>query len=140
MELASFYAIHKAAHMVGIGDERAVIDLLSRQIHILKGVIKGPQGEEGFAPEFGHEVAFEIAFVNQVQATVGVVNQHDLSRAQLVLTQRQGPQHIVGNQPTGIAQNVRLTRLKAEGDTHLDTRVHARHDGKPGFRAHLKAF
>src|SRR6202035_4830237 len=67
---------------------------------------------------------------------VGVVDQHDLPGAEQALADRQRPDLVIGDDPAGVADHVRLPVAEAEERVDVEAGVHARDDGEVRGRRH----
>ena len=85
------------------------------------------------------DLSAQLVLAQLVQAAAGVAEHDDLARAQHALAEDQRADHVVGGDPAGVAQHVRVAGPQPEDVGQHHPRVHARQDGQPGERCRAKA-
>ena len=88
----------------------------------------------GASPVASCSSARKPSSVSGLHAAVRVVDEHDLARAEAALGDRERADHVVGDHPAGVAQDVRLAVAQPERGERVQARVHARHDGQAPAR------
>jgi hypothetical protein len=81
----------------------------------------------------------ELIVGEREHAALRVLDQHDFPGPQQPLADRQGPDHVGGDDATGVADHVRVTVAQSEQAARIQSRVHARdhrdmQGGHPGKR------
>ena len=67
-------------------------------------------------------------------AALRVLHDDDRVDAEHVARQRQAAQHVVGDPPAGVADDVRLAEVQTEHGEHVDAGIHAGDHGEPAQR------
>ena len=125
-------------HSVTVEEERRVPDAGDRLPHVLVDVGERldckRRGHPGRLLQFGAEAVVG----DQLQATIGVVDEQDLLRVEAPLRNRERADHVVGDDAAGVAQDVRLAVLEAERGEDVESRVHARDDREAQRWVHVQ--
>ena len=99
-----------------------------RAPHRLFDVVEGTERIRRRRADFGVQPFLELAVVNLQQPAVGVVDEDHLARLQRALREHQRAQHVVGDDPAGVANDVRVADRQAEQPEDVDARIHAGDD------------
>jgi hypothetical protein len=71
----------------------------------------------------------QVVFVGTQKPAARVHHHDNLARSEQALRKDQRAKHVRRDESTGIAQDVRLSRLEIENLKDVDARVHAGNDG-----------
>src|SRR4051794_3530679 len=135
LEGARLHVVDEAADRALVGDERAGLDPLDRLPHVLLEVVERLRGPVRLDAGVLLDLALEVVVAEGEHPAVGVVDEDDLLGAEQPLRDREGADLVVGHDPAGVADHVRVAQLQTEDRIRVHARVHACHDGDlPGRR------
>jgi len=104
--------------------------------HVLVEVGEGLRGPRGLEPGLVLDGPPERVVGEGEHPAVGVVDQNDLVGAEQALADRQGADHVVGDDAPGVADDVGLPGAEAEQGVDVEPGVHARDDRETTRRLH----
>lgn len=103
-------------------------DALDCVAHGLVEIAERSEGIRRFLTCFGGDLGAQGYLVRRVQTAIGVVHQDHLTRLKPPLREHERAQDVLGYEPPGISQDVRLTRIEAENSEAVHARIHAGND------------
>jgi len=75
------------------------------------------------------DLPLEPIVAERQHAAVGVVDHHDLAGPEQALRYQQRADHVLGDHPSRVPDDVGLALLEPERAVHVEAGVHAGHDG-----------
>src|SRR5215212_11952909 len=107
-ESSRFDLVDETTHVLLIGDERAALDSRDGLAHVLLEVGERLQGEVWFYAHVVLYLLLHLVVGEGQHPAVRVLYEHDLLRPQQALGDHQRADLIVGDNPAGVAYDVRL--------------------------------
>jgi len=101
---------------------------------VLVDVVERPERERRRHTCLGQQLAGELIVVHRAQAAVGVGQDRHRTGLEETLREHERAQRVVTRLGSGVAQDVGVAQLQAEGVLRVDAGVHARddHEMTPG--------
>jgi len=121
-----------------MGNEVGAADAEDRLAHVAVEVDEGLDREGGGDAGRLLQLGPEAVVGDRLHAAVGVVDQHDLLGAELALGDGDRPDHVAGDDPTGVPEDVGLADVQAQCLEDVEPRVHAGHDREFARRADVE--
>jgi hypothetical protein len=100
-------------------------------IEVAEGLERERRAQTGVRLDLGPEVVVG----ERLHAALAVMDEHDLGGVQQSLRDDQRPDHVVGDHPARVADDVRVPWPQPEHRVDVQARVHAGHDRDAGGRA-----
>jgi len=134
-ELASRYVEDEPAHGLLVRNERAGLDPGDRLPDVAIQVAESLGGPGRLDPGLGLDAGLEAVVGEGEHPAVGVMDQDDLRGAQQALADSQRPDLVVGDDPAGVADDVRLALGQTQDRVDVQAGVHAGdHGDTAGWR------
>ncbi len=133
---AAAHVINKSAHCQFFWDPGVGAQFLQLVPYVFFNVLEGVEERRRNRGGSGAvlDSCPQVLLAGVHQAAVGVVDDHDLFRAQQVMRYHQRAQAVVGHDAAGIADNMGISGLQSQG-ANRKPGIHARQDGKLARRA-----
>src|SRR5690606_11421502 len=127
-QLAGVGVIHEPPHPVAVGEEGRRADPIDGGDRVLVRILEAPQCPRRALARVGLQPLEELVVLQLPQGAVGVMDEDDLVGAEETLTETQRPDHVVGDDSPGVADDVRLTLSQPEHGKDVHPRVHTGDD------------
>ncbi|MEY2754319.1 MAG: ATP-dependent Clp protease proteolytic subunit [Actinomycetota bacterium] len=128
VEAAVGDVVDEAADVVLVGDERAVLEPVDALPGVDVRVGEALEGPPRLHPDLGLDIGLEGVLGDGLQAAVGVVDEDDLAGPEEALGEHQRADHVVGDHPAGVADDVGVAVGEAEHLEDVHAAVHAGDD------------
>ena len=130
-ELAAADVVNEAPDFDGFGDPRVSVEFFQLVADVFFDVLEGV--EEGWGDRGGAGAVLDsgaqVLFGGVHQTAIGVVDDHELLGAKQVVRDDEGTQGVVGDDATGVANDVGVAGFQTEG-ANGEARIHAGQDGE----------
>src|SRR5215210_7253849 len=129
LQAAGVDVVDEPADGVLAGDEGARLDARLGLADVLLEVGERLRGPLRLDAGVLLDLAAEVVVLEGEHAAVGVVDEDDLLGAEQPLRDRQRADLVVGDDPAGVADHVRVALAEPQQPVWVQSRVHARDDG-----------
>src|SRR5271165_350295 len=117
--------VDEAADRILVRDERAGLDPGDGLAYVGVQVTEGLKRERRPDPGVGLDLGLDVVVVESEHAAVGVVDEDDLVRPEQPLGDGDGPDDVVGHDPAGVADHMRVALGEPEHAVGVEPGVHA---------------